>query len=146
MPDPVDPENVQDPSRQPVGTAARSSLRQPLRQPPRPGPVFLARRSYRQRRLGDAARLLPVLGIIFLVGVPLLWPQGAAAGLPTSRAIIYIFGVWALLALATALCLHWSRDLPDTFDADPNDGLQDTGERPGAVPGAAASIPEAPRR
>jgi hypothetical protein len=71
-------------------------------------PLFLERRSYRQRRLMDAARLLPLLGILLWL-VPLLWPQGGAGGMdagaapaasvPTSSAIIFIFGVWGLLAL-----------------------------------------------
>ncbi len=65
--------------------------------------VFLERQTYRRRRLMDAARLLPVLGAL-LFAVPLLWPgaddSGSAAAMPTSRAIRYIFGVWALLILA----------------------------------------------
>ncbi|MDK3017574.1 hypothetical protein [Pseudodonghicola flavimaris] len=66
-------------------------------------PVFLERQSYRRRRLLDAARLLPVLGAL-LFAVPLLWPQGGAAGTPsTSAAIRYIFIVWGLLILCTLL-------------------------------------------
>ncbi|TDK41225.1 hypothetical protein [Antarcticimicrobium luteum] len=64
--------------------------------------VFLERQTYRRRRLMDAARLLPVLGAL-LFAVPLLWPgaedAGTAAPVPTSRAIRYIFVVWALLIL-----------------------------------------------
>lgn len=65
-------------------------------------PLFLERRSYRQRRLMDAARLLPVLAALLWL-VPLLWPQsgetGGAATVSTSSAILYIFGVWTLLAV-----------------------------------------------
>lgn len=65
-------------------------------------PRFLERRSYRQRRLMDAARLLPVLGVVLWL-IPLLWPQrdpaGEVAAVSTSNAILYIFGVWILLAL-----------------------------------------------
>jgi len=65
-------------------------------------PVFLERRSYRQRRLMDAARLLPVLGMLLWL-IPLLWPQrdpaGEVAAVSTSVAVLYIFGVWILLAL-----------------------------------------------
>lgn len=79
-------------------------------------PIFLERHGYRQRRLIDAARLLPVLGVI-LLAVPMLWPQadvgaaglgegGAGDGLPTSRAIIYIFATWAALALVSALLVR----------------------------------------
>nr|WP_294614957.1 hypothetical protein [uncultured Roseovarius sp.] len=35
------------------------------------GPVFLARRTYRRRRLADGARLLPVIGTV-LFFIPLL--------------------------------------------------------------------------
>jgi hypothetical protein len=69
-------------------------------------PLFLERRSYRQRRLMDAARLLPLLGVLLWL-VPLLWPQGGSQSAPakvdavsTSSAILYIFGVWIVLALA----------------------------------------------
>lgn len=71
----------------------------------RPGrPVFLERRSYRQQRLMDAARLAPVLGAV-LWAVPLLWSEGPG-GMPTSRAILYIFGVWAALAVLAALVVR----------------------------------------
>ena len=68
-------------------------------------PLFLERRSYRQRRLMDAVRILPVLGALLWL-VPLLWSQGGtgaepagAAAVTTSSAILYIFGVWTWLAL-----------------------------------------------
>lgn len=68
-------------------------------------PLFLERRSYRQRRLMDAARLLPVLAALLWL-VPLLWPQSggqaqvdSGAPVTTSSAILYIFGVWTLLAI-----------------------------------------------
>ncbi len=64
-------------------------------------PIFLERSSYRRRRLIDAARILPVLGL-FLWLVPLLWPQGAD-GFPASRALLYLFGVWLALVLLAAL-------------------------------------------
>lgn len=59
-------------------------------------PLFLERASYRRRRAADAARLLPVIGLM-LLAVPLLWPQQGAETVPGSRAITYIFGVWVLL-------------------------------------------------
>ena len=58
-----------------------------------PGPVFLERSGYRRRRL------VPVLGVL-LWAVPLLWTKGATA---SSAALLYTFGVWALLVLAAAL-------------------------------------------
>jgi hypothetical protein len=66
-------------------------------------PLFLGRVSYRQRRLADAARILPVIGGA-LMALPLLWPMGEEAGAPaTSTAMIYVFGVWALLTALSAL-------------------------------------------
>jgi len=55
-------------------------------------PLFLARAVYRQRRLRDAARLLPLVGL-FLLMLPLMWGDAAGAG----RLAVYVFGVWALL-------------------------------------------------
>lgn len=72
-----------------------------------PPPVFLERQSYRRRRLSDAARLLPLLGVA-LLSVPLLWPAADDAGagiapLPTSVAMSYLFSVWAALILGNVL-------------------------------------------
>ncbi|KGM89066.1 hypothetical protein rosmuc_01034 [Roseovarius mucosus DSM 17069] len=58
------------------------------------GPLFLARRTYRMRRLSDAARMLPVAGAV-LFAVPLLWETD---GVRTTRAMFYIFGLWIVLA------------------------------------------------
>jgi len=69
--------------------------------PPRQ-PLFLARQSYRRRRLMDAARLLPIFGL-FLFALPLMWPRDAAAP-DVAREAIYLFIVWALL-VAAALVL-----------------------------------------
>ncbi len=70
-----------------------------MRRPKRP--LFLARAPYRRRRLRDAARLLPVLGL-FLLLLPLLWAPDAQMSL-TSGDVIYFFSVWlVLIALAAA--------------------------------------------
>ncbi len=63
--------------------------------------VFLERETYRRRRIMDAARLLPILGLA-LFALPLLWPTSedtAEMGdpVPMSAAVLYIFGVWAFL-------------------------------------------------
>lgn len=64
-------------------------------------PLFLARAPYRRRRLRDAARLLPVLGL-FLLLLPLLWRANARMSL-SSGDVIYFFAVWlGLIALAAA--------------------------------------------
>ncbi len=65
-------------------------------------PLFLARQSYRLRRLMDAARLLPVLGF-FLFLLPMLW--GPGSGVPHSTAFdgVYLFLVWPGLILCAGL-------------------------------------------
>ncbi|MFD1194155.1 hypothetical protein ACFQ3C_05695 [Seohaeicola saemankumensis] len=87
-------------------------------------PVFLERRSYRQRRLTDAARLLPVLGALLWL-VPLLWPRSQPAATPdvaavsTSSAILYMFGVWtflALMALFLSVMLDANAEAQDVGD------------------------------
>lgn len=66
--------------------------------PPRE-PLFLARETYRRRRLMDAARALPVLGA-FLFLVPMLWARGSE----TSDGTLYIFAVWfGLIVLSAAI-------------------------------------------
>jgi hypothetical protein len=53
--------------------------------------MFLARESYRRRRLGDAARVIPLIGFILML----------LPGLMTSTnvALIYVFSLWAVLIL-----------------------------------------------
>ncbi len=65
-------------------------------------PVFFERRTYRRRRLQDAARLVPVIGA-FAWLIPLLWPRGAEAGPPMGQALIYMFSVWCLLIVVGAI-------------------------------------------
>jgi hypothetical protein len=70
---------------------------------PERGPVFLARRTYRRRRLADAARLLPIVGTV-LICIPLLWQgEGASGTTRTTTAMFYIFGLWVLLALIAGI-------------------------------------------
>ena len=57
--------------------------------------VYLERRRYRTRRIIEALKVLPVLGIV-LFGVPLLWSEGVK----TSDAMIYFFSVWLALVFA----------------------------------------------
>jgi hypothetical protein len=71
-------------------------------------PVFVPRASYRQRRMRDMARLLPMVGAVLFL-IPLIWPQrgddGGATGdvQMTSDAIIYVFGTWVVLIALAAL-------------------------------------------
>ena len=90
---------------------------QPVRPPAgRPG-LFLARDSYRQRRLRDAARMLPVLGLILWL-IPLMWRRepGQAGGM--AAAVAFVFAGWVLLIVLTGLVVRRLR--PDAGDdADP---------------------------
>lgn len=67
----------------------------------RPAPLFLERASYRRRRLGDAARVLPALALTGVLLPVWLMPQttGGAGGM------VALFSGWAALIAATA-ALH----------------------------------------
>ncbi len=70
---------------------------------PMPGaavPNFVERRTFRRRRLVDAACALPLLGWV-LWWLPLFW-TGADQAIPASIALTYIFGIWLCLALCAA--------------------------------------------
>lgn len=107
---------------------------------PRDKPLFLARQGYRQRRMIDAARVLPVFGA-FLLLVPVLWdPGGSAAPEPGPRLAergAYVFGVWGLLVLGAALLGRQLRDAASPADTPSDD--------PGVDPADGAPVP-APRR
>ncbi|MEQ5828428.1 hypothetical protein J3456_13770 [Sulfitobacter sp. NFXS29] len=97
---------------------------------PRP-PIFLEKRGYRQRRMMDAVRLLPFLGLMLWM-VPLLWPvpeilpdatpEPTAPTIAMSVALRYLFGVWALLILATWALWRRTRDVASDGGADTKDG------------------------
>ena len=56
-------------------------------------PLFLERSSYRRRRLGDAARILPVLALLWLF-LPVWWfPEQ----LSLTGGALGLFGLWAIL-------------------------------------------------
>ncbi len=83
-------------------------------------PLFLARQSYRRRRLGDAARLLPIVGAALFL-LPILWSSSARTG----SGAIYLFAVWAGLIIAVSLI---SRRLVDSEPEDtPPDHLPPPG-------------------
>ncbi|MDW3225534.1 MAG: hypothetical protein R8G34_22015 [Paracoccaceae bacterium] len=85
----------------------------------RPGtPLFLERSGYRQRRVMDAVRLLAILGAGLWM-LPLLWPSaqvGAPEAVPLSRALSYVFGVWAALIAAAYLLARQLRRIPEETD------------------------------
>ncbi len=67
--------------------------------------VFLERQSYRRRRVIDAARVLPFIGLLLWL-VPLLWREEGTAAVRSSSAIVFLFGTWFALVGAAAL-LSW---------------------------------------
>jgi len=80
-------------------------------------PEFLERAMYRRRRMADAARILPILGIV-LLALPMLWSSKTGEGGLTTHVMGYIFGVWIVLAalaaaLSTYLAPHDSEAAPD---------------------------------
>lgn len=60
-------------------------------------PLFLERQSYRRRRLGDTAKLLPLVALVFFL-LPILWSADAR----TAGGLVYLFSVWALLIVIVA--------------------------------------------
>ena len=81
-------------------------------------PMFLARETYRRRRLMDAARFLPFLGAFVFI-VPALWAESTG----TSGGKLYIFGAWFFLIV---LAFIISRRLPAAGEAgeDERDPIQ----------------------
>lgn len=82
-------------------------------------PLFLKRRSYRKRRLRDAARMLPVFGL-FLFLVPVLWKPAETARPDTAPDGIYLFAVWFGLVLVAALMAPGLAD--ESGSDDPEEG------------------------
>lgn len=87
-----------------------------MAQPVSNQPVYLARRTYRQRRLRDAARILPIAGAIFWI-LPLI-----AARPLTSTTGIYLFGVWFVM-ICVAAAIAWR--LEDVEDTAPQEQQSD---------------------
>ncbi|MCA1776126.1 MAG: hypothetical protein LC676_11090 [Loktanella sp.] len=63
---------------------------------------FLDRPAYRQRRLRDAARMLPVAGAALWM-VPLLSQVDPEGSTGAAGSMIYVFGVWVVLIVAAGL-------------------------------------------
>lgn len=59
---------------------------------------FLERNSYRQRRMRDAARMLPIFGAVLML-LPLMWPRETDEQSLTSSGIYYLFGLWIALVV-----------------------------------------------
>ena len=111
--------------------------------PERDKPLFLARESYRRRRVIDAARLLPVFGTVLFL-VPILWDlAGPHATDPEAsprlaQRGLYLFAVWGGLILVAAVLAARLRPVagPDPDPAAPEPpvvpGVTDPTRRDGA--------------
>ncbi|MCK0149247.1 hypothetical protein MWU54_04380 [Marivita sp. S6314] len=79
--------------------------------------VFHERKTYRRRRVIDAARIAPFL-TVFLWSIPLVWPQTGEDRVSSASALIYIFAVWAGVILLT---FGLSRALAKSMDPQVDD-------------------------
>lgn len=84
-------------------------------------PLFLARESYRIRRLIDAARLLPLFGAV-LVLMPILWGPGPGGQRSTVADGVYFFVAWGVLILGARLLAPF---LPDEAPRDETEPPED---------------------
>lgn len=83
-----------------------------MSRPPRP--QFLARDSYRIRRLMDAARFLPVFGFVLIL-LPLMRHSPESETPPTASEGVYLFLVWiglVFVAFLMSLGLRRALDAP----------------------------------
>jgi uncharacterized membrane protein YhaH (DUF805 family) len=85
------------------------------------GPVFLEQRTYRRRRMADAARFLPIFGAV-LFSVPLLWGQGRGGEASTTGVMLYLFWVWGLLVMLSAVISRRLRDDETQSEQDETHG------------------------
>ena len=69
-------------------------------------PLFLERASFRRRRLGDAARVLPVLALVAIL-LPVWW---LPAGVSLAFGAVWLFGTWAVLIVLEGLGLDEDLD------------------------------------
>ncbi len=68
--------------------------------------LFLERRTYRLSRLQDAARLVPILGVILIFGPIFIRDDTVSGGGPggtLGAGLIYYFAVWIGLIVLTAV-------------------------------------------
>ena len=71
-----------------------------------PAPVYLEKRTYRRRRLVDAVRLLPILGIILFL-LPILWTPSPENPAQTSNGYLYLFAIWVGMIAVTAILVSY---------------------------------------
>lgn len=95
--------------------------------PLRGGTVFLPRSTYRRRRVLDALRLWPILGMI-LLALPVIWH---GAGQDNVTAMGYVFGSWAVLIGGAAFLSRLTRQT-ETGAAPPDASSDPVGAHPHA--------------
>ena len=83
-------------------------------------PLFVQRRTYRSRRMADAARMLPILGAI-LFFLPLLWKDGEG-GARTAGVMVYLFLVWVLLAMLAGILSYFLKSEENSADSEATSG------------------------
>ncbi len=86
----------------------------------KPADIYLERQNYRRRRLIDAVRLVPFLGVI-LFFLPVLW----AGQSQSSAGLLYLFGAWGVLIVIMAAL---ARALVSTIGSEQDDGKADGGD------------------
>ena len=62
-------------------------------------PLFLARQSYRRRRLIDASRHVPLFGAVIML-IPLLWTEPGSGSLAVRG--LFLFAAWGVLVVVSA--------------------------------------------
>lgn len=65
-------------------------------------PLFVERRTYRRRRMVDAARMMPLLGV-GLFFLPLFWKAEDGSPASTVWVMVYLFAIWAGLAILSGV-------------------------------------------
>jgi len=87
------------------------------------GRLFLERRGYRQRRIIDAARILPIVGLLLWL-VPLIWPDvGEDGAISTSQATLYVFAIWIAL-IGVGGFLAWRMSSSEEVSGDETEQSQ----------------------
>lgn len=85
-------------------------------------PVFLERDLYRRRRVIDAAKLLPICGIVLFLFPVLTLDDRQPDQIATASRLIYFFSVWFFLIAVAFVLSRWVRpevnDPPSETDRD----------------------------
>lgn len=90
-------------------------------------PLFYERKAYQSRRLMDAARVLPFVGVV-LVLVPLLWSPQSTPAPDTAQGGLYLFSIWGILVIATFALARRLSKMTGGRDGE-RGGLEEDGDR-----------------